>query len=295
MTETPICVYEARNVCGEGPVWDIADQALYWVDIPERKIYRRRESDGQVTSWTVPSDIGAMALRKSGGFIAALRSGLALFDSKRGTTEVFADPEKDEPMTRFNDGKCDRAGRFWIGTCHEQADLKKRRPIAALYRVDADLSCHRVLGGVKTSNGIDWSPDGRTMYYTDTPTLRIDAFDFDPKRGTLSNRRLFAKIPPGAGRPDGLAVDADGHVWSGHFDGWRVTRYRPDGTIERIKKLPVQHVTSCAFGGPDLKTLYITSATEDLTAEQLAAQPLAGALFALPTDVCGLPMSRFSG
>ena len=294
MTNTVVCVYEARNVCGEGPVWDVEEQALYWVDIVGRKILRRTEADGAVTEWPVPADIGAMALRRSGGFIAALRSGLVLLDPVTGATRLVANPEHDEPQTRFNDGKCDRAGRFWIGTCHEVADLTRRRPIAALYRVDPDLGCHRMLEGVRTSNGIDWSPDGRTMYYTDTPTFRIDAFDFDPVGGTISNRRLFAQIPAGVGRPDGLAVDETGHVWSAHFDGWRVTRYRPDGTVERVIKLPVQNVTSCAFGGPDLRTLYITSATEDLTPEALAQQPLAGALFALRTEVAGLPMSRFA-
>jgi sugar lactone lactonase YvrE len=295
MTDAPVCVYEARNVCGEGPVWDVDEQALYWIDIIERSIFRRTESGGEVTQWSVPADIGAMALRRTGGFVAALRSGLALFDPATGAARVVLDPEPDEPQTRFNDGKCDRAGRFWVGTCHEVADPSQRRPIASLYRIDPDLTCHRMVGGVRTSNGIDWSPDGRTMYYTDTPTLRIDAFDFDPASGTPSKRRTFAHLPADVGRPDGLAVDETGHVWSAHFDGWRVTRYRPDGTIERIVMLPVQHATSCAFGGHDLRTLYITSATEDLRPEELAAQPLAGALFALRTETRGLPMSRFAG
>lgn len=294
MSTRPVCVHEGRNVCGEGPVWDIQEQALYWVDIPEKRIYRRAEADGSVDSWPVGSDIGAMALRKDGGFVAALRDGLTLIDPRSGSQRFVLDPEPDEPATRFNDGKCDRAGRFWVGTCHEVADPSQRRQIAALYRIDPDLRCHKIVSGVRTSNGLDWSPDNRTMYYTDTPTYRIDAFDFDPDTGSVSNRRVFAQLPQGIGRPDGLAVDAAGYVWSAHFDGWRLTRYTPSGAVDCIVMFPVQHVTSCAFGGADLKTLYVTSATEDLSPEQLVEQPLAGALFALRTDVPGLPMSRFS-
>jgi sugar lactone lactonase YvrE len=295
MTDEVVCIYQANNVCGEGPVWDAEEQALYWIDITDPKLYKRREGDGLVTSWPIPCTIGALALRKAGGAIVALRTGFAFFDFESGKAETIVDPEKDIPNTRFNDGKCDKRGRFWCGTCHEVTDPNDRRPIGSLYRLDPDLSCHRMLGEIRTSNGIDWSPDGRTMYYTDTPTLRIDAFEFDVDSNTLGSRRMFAEIPSGAGRPDGLTVDAEGYIWSAHFDGWRVTRYEPNGSVDRVIQLPVKNVTSCAFGGADLKTLYITTATEDLSPEELIQQPLAGGLFALRTTVSGLPMNKFGG
>ncbi|MGE4250254.1 MAG: SMP-30/gluconolactonase/LRE family protein [Parvibaculaceae bacterium] len=295
MKNGPVCIHEGKNICGEGPVWDGKEQALYWVDIPQGLILRRSEADGAVTQWSVGTDIGAMALRADGGIVAGLRSGFAFFDPGSATVKLIGDPEADRSDTRFNDGKCDPQGRFWCGTFHDLPDPKKRQPVAALYRLDADLTWHKMLDGVRGSNGIGWSPDGRTMYYTDTPTYRIDAFDFDPASGALGNRRVFAALPAGVGRPDGLTVDAEGFVWSAHFDGWRVTRYRPDGAIDRTIMLPVRHVTSCAFGGADLRTLYITSATEDLTDEELADQPLAGGLFAYHPGVGGLPMARFAG
>ncbi len=295
MDKGPVCIYEAKNVCGEGPVWDAAEQALYWVDIPEGRILRRREADGAVTSWTVGTDIGAMALRTGGGVVAGLRSGFALVDLGTSEVDLIGDPESERSDTRFNDGKCDPQGRFWCGTFHDLPDPKKRQPVAALYRLDTDLRYHKVVDGVRGSNGIGWSPDGRTMYYTDTPTFRIDSFDFDPASGSVSNRRVFATLPKDVGRPDGLTVDADGFVWSAHFDGWRVTRYASDGSIDRTLMMPVRHVTSCAFGGADLKTLYITSATEDLTERELAEQPLAGGVFAYRPGVRGLSMARFAG
>ena len=209
-------------------------------------------------------------------------------------TEI-GDPEPDRADTRFNDGKCDPQGRFWCGTFHDYPDPKQRQPVAALYRLEPDLRYHKVVDGVRGSNGIGWSPDGRTMYYTDTPTFRIDAFDFDPETGSVANRRVFARVSEGVGRPDGLTVDAEGFVWSAHFDGWRITRYTPSGSVDGTLHMPVQHVTSCAFGGPDLRTLYITSATEDLSPEQLKQQPFAGGVFAYRPGVTGLPMARFKG
>jgi sugar lactone lactonase YvrE len=295
MNEQPVCIYEARNICGEGPVWDGQEQALYWTDIVAKKIFRRREADGRVTEWPVPTNVGAFALRKKGGAVIALRTGFAFFDFEGGTLQGVAHLTFGRPDVRFNDGKCDSRGRFWCGTCHEVTDLKDKLPIGSLYRLDPDLTLHQIVQGIKTSNGIDWSPDGRTMYYADTPTLRIDAFDFDAQSGSLSNRRVFKEVVPRCGRPDGLAIDAEGCIWSAHWDGWRITRYRPDGTIDRVVRFPVQNVTSCVFGGADLQTLYVTTATEELSSEELAQQPLAGGLFMLRPGVPGMPMHRFAG
>lgn len=295
MADSVECVLAAGNVCGEGPVWDVADQALYWVDIPRCRIHRLDWATGKTEQWTVPAAIGCFALRRGGGLVAALRTGIAMLDLATGAAETFADPDAGLPETRFNDGKCDSHGRFWCGSMHDTSDPALRRPIAALYRIDPDRSCHRMLEGIRTSNGIDWSPDDRTMYYTDTPTLQISAFDFDPETGMIEHRRVFATVPPACGRPDGLAVDQEGYVWSAHFDGWRVTRYAPDGRVDRIVRLPVQNVTSCAFGGPELDTLFITSATEDLSQAELDRQPLAGGVFAIRPGVRGRPMHRFAG
>ena len=295
MSMRPECVHAGANVCGEGPVWDTLTQSLYWVDIPKKCIYRRRDSDGQIDSWSVPADIGSLALRADGGLLVALRSGFALLDLDDGAIRTIADPEAKLANTRFNDGKCDPRGRFWCGSLHDVADPAQRRPIAALYRVDPDHTCHRMFGGIRTANGIDWSPDGRTMYFTDTPSLEITAFDYDLETGSITNPRRFATVPPDAGRPDGAAVDADGYLWSAHFAGWRITRYAPDGTVDKVLRLPVQNVTSCAFGGAKLDTLYITTATEDLSADELAAQPLAGGLFRYHPGVQGRPMTRFAG
>jgi sugar lactone lactonase YvrE len=201
---------------------------------------------------------------------------------------VGIDPAADS--VRFNDGACDPQGRFWAGTM----SLDGRTGSASLYRLDTDLRVTRVLDGVSVSNGIGWSPDGATMYYVDTATDRIDAFDFDGVVGTPGRRRTFVELP-GPGSPDGLCVDADGAVWVALWGGWSVERYLPDGTRDAVVELPVAQVSSCAFGGPELEQLFITTAWDGLSAADREAQPLAGALFRVEPGVRGLPTTPFRG
>jgi sugar lactone lactonase YvrE len=289
---TVSCVLEADDLLGEGPVWSGREGALYRVDIKRPRLRRYEPGTGAVRDWPLPAEVGSVALRTAGGAVVALRTGLHLLDLGTGGTTRICDPEEDRPENRFNDGKCDRRGRFWAGTMRDDESA----PDGALYRLDADRSCTRVLTGVICSNGIGWSPDGGTMYYTDTWTRRIDALEFDPETGELGRRSVFARDDvPGEGVPDGLTVDAEGGVWSAKWDGWRLVRYAPDGSVDRVVPMPVQRPTSVAFGGPDLGTLYVTSARIGLDGAALRQAPLSGGLFALDPGVRGLPEPEYAG
>jgi sugar lactone lactonase YvrE len=221
----------------------------------------------------------------------ALRSGLHLLDFTGGGLERVCAPEPDRPENRLNDGRCDRQGRFWVGSMHDRGGS----PTGSLYRIDPDHRSHRVRDGITVPNGLAWSPDGRVMYFTDTPSRTILAYDFDGDTGMPGASRVFARVPDGAGYPDGATVDAEGFLWSAHWDGWRVTRYAPDGRVDRVLELPVQRPTSCAFGGDRLDVLYVTSASNGLAPEDLARGPRAGGLFAGEVGVCGLPEPRYQG
>jgi sugar lactone lactonase YvrE len=290
MSDKVECVVDCRNRLGEVPVWDEREQALWWVDIEGKLLQRYRPATGQVERWTMPERIGSFALRERGGLIVAFASGIAFYDPASGAIEWLGRPEADKPGNRFNEGKCDRKGRFWCGTMDDSLAAHS----AALYRVDPDRSIHKVLDGVGISNCFVWSLDDRAFWFADTLDRRIDRFDYDHARGTLSNRRPFA-TPAGGAAPDGGTIDAEGFLWNAEWDGWRVVRYAPDGRVDRVVALPVQKPTSCMFGGPDLATLYVTSAVWDLTPEKLAGQPQAGGLFALDVGVRGVPEPRFAG
>jgi sugar lactone lactonase YvrE len=262
---------------------------LYWVDIQRPSLQRFDPVTEVHNIWPMPSQIGSYALRQSGGFVVALQTGLAFFDPDTGIFEPLVDPESHIPQTRFNDGKCDRQGRFWAGTMGTVND----QPVGSLYRLDGDHSLHTIRRNVAVSNGLGWSPDNRTMYYADSPTYNIYAFDFAPETGTINNERIFAHHKTGF--PDGLTVDAQGYVWSARWDGWQVIRFAPDGRIDRIIEMPVQRPTSCIFGGPELRHLYITSASTGLREAELDRQPLAGHVFVVEADVTGLPEPLFAG
>lgn len=267
------------------------DRALYWVDIKRPTLNRFNPATGTSEAWAMPEDIGCLGLRRNGGAIVALRSGFAYVDFCTGEIRKAASPKLEEADLRFNDGRCDRHGRFWAGTVHE-----RRHPgTAALYRFDPDGRYTQMIGGVTISNGIAWSPDNLTMYFADSWRRLIFRFDFEPDSGTPSNPRIFAELPFGAGVPDGATVDSEGFLWSANFDGACVTRYAPNGTVDRVIRMPVQRPTSCVFGGDDLSILYVTSASLDLTAEQRIAAPLAGGLFAIDAGVKGLPEPCFEG
>jgi len=290
------CVAAVENTLGECPVWDVKQQVLYWVDITERILHRYDPVTEAIRTWKTPFEFGSVALRRDGrSVIAGTRDGFAIFDLENETCEQFASPEECNPQNRMNDGKCDPQGRFWCGSIHEVSNPSRRLPIASVYRVDPDRSVTKIRSGIKTSNGFAWSADGRTMYFTDTPTLKILAFDYDLPSGSWASKRVFAEVPAGQGRPDGATVDIEGCLWSAHFAGGKVTRYSPAGEVLQTVELPVQNVTSCTFGGAGMSTLYITTAREDLTESELLEQPLAGNVFAYDAGVIGVPMSRYAG
>lgn len=285
------CVLDARALCAESPVWVPEEAALYWTDIPGKTLNRFDPSSGDNKVWPMPEEVGCFALREGGGLIAAMRSGFAFIDLETGEIEFIADPEADKLENRFNDGRCDRMGRFWAGTMHEP----RTRRDGALYALDPDRSWRRIAGDVLVANGLAWSPDSRTMYWSDSRRQIVYAFDFDADSGTVGNQREFLRLTDAQGRPDGATVDADGCYWSACFMGGKVIRFTPDGRQDRVVELPVRDITMCAFGGTDLRTMYITTSREALTPEEAAAQPRAGGIFAVELDVQGLPEPLFKG
>ncbi len=275
---------------GEGPVWCPREQALYWVDIEGCAVHRHDWARDETEIWPMPEMVGSLALRQAGGLLIALRGGLAFFDPSTGRMDVVAAPHEGQAHLRFNDGKCDRQGRFWVGSMN----VGERAPHGTLYRFDPDRTCTPVLTDIDIPNSLCWSPDGATMYFSDSPGRAMSAYPFDAATGTLGQPMLFATVAPPA-VPDGATVDAEGFVWCAHWGGWRVVRHAPDGRIDRVVDLPVAHPTSCAFGGPDLATLFVTSASAPLDEAGRLAQPLAGAVLALEPGVRGVVEPRFAG
>ena len=284
-------VLRANALLGEGPLWDPQERVLYWVDIKGREIHRFDPASGRDERWTAAEPVGSLAVRAGGGLVVALRSGFHFFDPATGRTTPIVNPEPERTENRFNDGKTDRQGRFWAGSMHDP----ETKPTGSLYRLDGDLSCRRLIEGLVCPNALCWSPDSRTMYHADTGYRTVWAWDFDPERGDIANRRMFVEVPASDGAPDGATVDAEGFVWLAHWDGWRLTRFDPTGRAERVIRLPVQRPTCPAFGGPDLDLLYVTSASINLSPEERARQPLAGGVLALHPGVRGLPEARFLG
>jgi sugar lactone lactonase YvrE len=281
------------SLLGESPLWHPGEQLLYWCDIPGHKLNRFDPASGAHREWSFDTDVGSCAPLDDGGLLLALRDGLVRFDTGTGRSRNLAKAPYGPAHERFNDGKADPQGRFWVGTIYQPRDP----PRAALYRFDAGR-LDKMAGDITVSNGLAWSPDARTMYWADTQAHRVDAFDFDVGDGSLSRRRIFLQFPLKApaqdlagygGRPDGAAVDVEGGYWVAMFEGARVLRFTPDGTLSREIALPVRCPTMPCFGGPDLKTLYITTAREKRPADELAREPLAGCVLQLRVDVPGLP------
>ena len=278
-------------VLGESPVWSLDEAALYWVDIANPTVHRLDPATGERARWFVETEIGSIGLAGAGRLVAGLRTGLHFVDLETGGIEKICDPEGEGRFNenRMNDGKVDRAGRFWVGTMNDPG----HKPQGTLWRIDGDGEADATMGEIRIPNALCWSPDSRTMYFTDSYSHQIWAFDFDLDSGTFENRRVFAAIPEDEGVPDGATVDEEGFVWCAHMFGGRVSRFAPDGSVERTIALPVPQVTSCAFGGPDLATLYITTASLRMDRAALAERPLAGALFAADPGVRGLPEPVF--
>lgn len=288
MSDTEL-ILDAKAALGEGAIWDARRQVLFWVDILGKQLHRYDPDTNTDRAWDIGQPVSAVVPRRSGGVMLAVYDGLAGFDLETGKLEFIADPETESPDTRFNDGKCDPAGRFWAGTM----SLQHARETGSLYVLDADRHVRKMLDKVTTSNGIVWSLDHRTMYYIDTPTQRVDAFDYNVKTGNIVNRRVAVRIPDDQGHPDGMTLDAEGMIWVAHWNGWRVTRWNPvTGELLATIRVPVARVTSCAFGGTNLDRLYITTARPD---KDDPAQPHAGSLFMAHPGVRGLPAFEYAG
>jgi len=281
---------DAGALLGESPFWHVAEARLYWVDIESRKIHRTDPVTGADEAMDLAEQVGCIAPRAGGGLVAALENGCALID-RWGAAPRALGPAilADKPEQRFNDGCIDAAGRLWVGSVTND----KTNPAATLYRLDPDGSLTQIFGGLSTSNGAAFSPDGRTFYHADTPTHRIDAYDLDPATGALGGVRVLHQFELGHGRPDGAAVDAEGCYWSALWDGWRIVRFSPAGELLQTVELPVQRPTMLAFGGADLQTAFVTSAGKNLTDAERARQPYAGGIFTFRVDVPGLIQQDF--
>jgi sugar lactone lactonase YvrE len=282
-------IARSADQLGECPLWDDREGRLYWVDGRAPALKRVLIATGAVEVVPLAELVGSIALRSRGGMLAATKSGIHFLDAESGKLTPAARPEAHLPDNRFNDGRCDRAGRFWAGT---MSDVR-RDPVGTLYRLDPDLSCTPLRNAIIIPNSLAWSPDGRTMYFADTNRHTIWAWDYDPATGAATRERVFADT--GAGRPDGSCVDADGCLWNAEYGAARIVRYTPHGRIDRTIELPVDNPTCCCFGGAQLDELFITSAKQRISDKELARQPLAGSVFAVRPGVRGLPESRFAG
>jgi sugar lactone lactonase YvrE len=285
------CVLDVKASLGECPTWSVDEQLLYWVDINAPSLNRFDPLTGRNMAWPMPEAIGCFALREGSRFVAALRSGIWLVDRDGKLERKIAAAPYDPAHHRFNDGRADAQGRFWVGSMNEKRDASTAR----LYRLGADLALTPMVSEITISNGLGWSPDSRTMYHADTPTRTINAWDFDPASGAIANPRVFVRFAGESDRPDGAAVDSDGFYWSALYRAGKVVRLSPRGAIVAEFPLPAMCPTMCALGGPDLKTLYVTTARQKRGAEELSALPQSGGIFAMPVDVPGIPEPKFAG
>lgn len=284
-------VLDAQAELGEGARWDARTSTLVWVDILRGALHGFDPSTGRDVVRRIGRHLGAVAPRRSGGFIAAAREGfVGLRDN--GAEERFAAPYADEPKLRFNDGRADRAGRFWADSLSYAQEAGR----AALFRLDVDGSARVMVDGLWLGNGLDWSPDDRTLYLVDTLHHRVDAFDFELASGTVSHRRRFLDVPAELGFPDGLTVDAEGGVWIALFNGGRLHRYTPAGRLDAFVEVPgARQITSCGFGSAALDVLFITTARENFSPRDATEQPQAGSLFAVRPGVRGQPTAEYLG
>jgi L-arabinonolactonase len=284
---------DVKPILGEGPLWDVDEQRLYFIDSFGCNIFRCAADGREVRAWDVPAKIGSMALRKQGGAVLSLANGFHLLDFKTGETTLIIDPEPDKPNNRINDGKVDKRGRFVAGSM----DTMEEGPNGALYRLDPDFSLHKLEDGIIVSNGPCWSPDGRIFYFADTWSGEIWAYDYDLDTGAVAKRRTFAKVDrSGGGAADGSTVDAEGFLWNALVYAGKIVRYAPDGGVDRVIDMPVKKVTSVMFGGPNLDTLFVTSMAKPPLPRFPSDGVLRGSLFAIyDLGVRGVPEPRFGG
>jgi sugar lactone lactonase YvrE len=281
--------HQAACTLGEGLFW-FQDQ-LWWVDIEEGCLHTVLAGGQHPQSYRMGQRIGSCVPINAQKFVVALQEGIGVWCRETGSTTMLAAPEADIPGSRFNEGKCDPSGRFLAGTIN----LTGQENTSALYALQLDGSLRKLVPSVTISNGLAWSRSGRTLYYIDTPTFEVAAFDYDPETGSLGSRTTVVKIPKNAGCPDGMDIDKDGNLWIAHWDGWTVRCWSPaTGRCLAEVHLPCQRPTSCCFGGPNYDQLFITTARVGLTANQLKYQPLAGSIFVCSTDTHGFPMNPCS-
>jgi L-arabinonolactonase len=295
------CVAPMQAILGEGPIWNIEEEALYWIDAWQPLILRYRPADARVDTWKLPQalnyePIGSLVFRQRGGLVVAMKSGFYYLDLPSGAYELVANPEKDRPpvpkTNRLSDGKCDRRGRYWCGSTN--SNLKD--PTGSLFRLDPDRTCTTMAEGTIVSNGIAWSPDDRTMYYADSRALTVWAYDFDLASGNISNRRAFISTRGLAGRVDGATVDSEGNYWAALIGMGSIGCFNSFGVLERTITLPVKNPAMCTFGGRNLDELYVVTSTRFTPDELRRKQPLAGGLFRIRgLGVRGLPEPCFAG
>jgi sugar lactone lactonase YvrE len=285
------CVLDARASLGECAIWSAREARLCWVDINAPAFHRFDPVTGHDEAVQMPASIGCFALRKRGGYVAALRDGIWLLDGGgRPERRMIAAPY-DTSAFRFNDGRCDPRGRLLVGTMNERKD----GATAKLYRVDPDFTLHELFGGITIANGLAWSPDGRTMYHADTEVRTVRAFDYDLDTGIPSNPRVFVRWSGATERPDGAATDSVGNYWVAFYRGGKVVQVSPHGQVLAEHPLPAMCPTMPAFGGADLRTLFVTTARQERPADELARLPESGGIFSKAVNVAGLPEPRFAG
>jgi sugar lactone lactonase YvrE len=291
-TGKPELIVDAKAILGEGPSWDAEQRLLYWVDILGRKIHIHDPAADTNRVLALDQYVGAVVPRENGGLVLALQHGFHIMDTEGGIQKI-ADPEAHLPDNRFNDGKCDAAGRFWAGT---MSLIDEELQGGALYKLDKGFRVEKMLDDVNVSNGLGWSPDGETMYYIDSPKRTIFAFDFNVETGEIANRRAAVSVPAEEGFPDGMTVDEEGMLWVAHWEGWQLARWNPlTGEKTGSVPFPVSKVTSCVFAGEHLDELYVTSARVGLSQAESAAQPFAGGLFRVKLGIKGAPTYKYGG
>ncbi len=278
----------SRSILGEGPSYNEKEDSLYWTDIKAYKLYKYDLTSKKITDFTFSKEIGSFAFTDTNKIIAGTRDGFEYIDLAREKITPIVNPEKELPQNRFNDGKCDKNGRYLAGTM----DNNEKEIKGSLYSFDGK-SVKKLEDNLSVSNGLGWNKNSTKFYLTDSPKRVIYVFDYDLISGNLSNKKIFAQINEKDGYPDGLCVDAEDFIWGAHWNGWKITRYSPDGHIDSIYDLPVPKVTSCNFGGKNLNTLYITTASFGLTSLELEKAPLSGYIFTLNTKVKGQKINNF--
>ena len=287
------CITDERALLGESPVWSAEEGSVYWVDILGKKLHRTNPDSRETRTWGLPGFAGMIALRRKGGLVVALEDGLYGFDPKSGRLDLLAAFEADQPGNRSNDGKCDAQGRLWVGTMNK---TDGSRPTGNFYRIDLDLKVNKIGSGYRIPNGLAWNPDNSVMYHTDTRSNLVSAWDFDPPTGERTEaRKFFSFNRETAGGVDGAAMDTLGGYWAALYGGGKLVRISPEGIEDREIPLPVSQPTMPAFGGPDMKTIFVTSASQNLSGGERESQPLAGGLLAVPCDVRGHEVYPFGG